>query len=208
MAIGMRLGFLALLACLLLGAIALEWRGYASQERPAPVPTQAAGTVPTAAPDAAHAAQLHADIASILSRPLFEPGRRPPAGAAQAGAANAGLPRLAGIITMPEGRYAIFDPAGAGKTQVVAEGGRLNGMLVRTVGDGAVTVEDRNGTHVLHPSFSAGQAAFAAPVLPAAPAPRATPAANRPNDATDTHPDIPGLSGRPLGLATTPGDQR
>lgn len=111
-----------------------------------------------AAPD--HSAQW---AATVLSRPLFSPQRRPPAPAATAAQAAATLPRLAGILVGPGGARAIFAPDGGGKPIVLSPGARLDGGVIRAIGVGGVVLARAGGEQVLHPHFDAAPAAPSTP---------------------------------------------
>jgi hypothetical protein len=89
---------------------------------------------------------------AILARPLFNPDRRPVARAA-AGLAEAGLPRLSGIMITPAGRHAIFASPSGGKPNVVVEGGSVGGYLVEAISPGEVMLAGSDGKHSLHPTF-------------------------------------------------------
>lgn len=96
-------------------------------------------------------------VATILARPLFSPSRRLSADAAQGEQAL----RLAGIITSPAGRKAIFAAAGTPeKTGAqtrpargipVGEGGQAGPWRVRHIGVQTVEVEGPSGTLSLRP---------------------------------------------------------
>lgn len=117
---------------------------------PAAIPTVPAGRA--SAPDLNQVARW-AEIA--LARPLFSPGRRPPAvthGAAPAAEAPPALPRVAGVMVTPAGRRVIFSAKDA-KPVVVGEGGRVGAFTVQSIRAGQVTVEGPGGVRVLGPSF-------------------------------------------------------
>ncbi len=107
--------------------------------------TQLAAARPTQPADAL--------VAVILGRPLFEPNRRPVGGATTSGPGAPGLPRIAGIVVSPTSRLVIFAAENGGKPTVVAQGSKLNGFLIKSIEDGAVTVLGPDGSRVLHPSF-------------------------------------------------------
>ena len=142
-------------------------------------------------------------VDAILARPLFMPSRRPPAAAAGPGNSGPGFPRLTGIIIMPQQREAIFAVPGKSQPIVVTAGSRLNGVLIKSIEAGAVVVVDAAGTRMIRPSFAAGTASGAS--VPAAPPPLSImvdqPPVPTPHGASPFA-SIPGLSGRPLGLAT------
>lgn len=103
----------------------------------------------------------------LLARPLFSPGRRPPANAG--GATLAGLPRLTGVLVAPSGRHAIF----AGGV-VLAEGARIGRYRVRRIEAGQVTLSGPDGPHVVRPQFAALATSATAPAPRAPPAPPVT----------------------------------
>jgi hypothetical protein len=80
---------------------------------------------------------------------LFNADRRPFDQAAPSGG-DAALPRLSGIVMTPEGRSAIFTPAGGGKLIVVEEGGRIGGYVVQTISFGEVELVGPDGSHSLN----------------------------------------------------------
>jgi hypothetical protein len=86
--------------------------------------------------------------AAILARPLFNPDRRPFEQAAPS-AGDVALPRLSGIVITPEGRSAIFVPAGGGKLTVVEEGGSIGGYVLQTISFGEVVLTGPDGSHSL-----------------------------------------------------------
>jgi general secretion pathway protein N len=91
--------------------------------------------------------------ATSLARPLFNPDRRPVAVAEAGSNAAAGLPRLSGIMITEAGRRAIFAATGAGKPQVVEEGGTVGGNLVRSISVEEVVLLGPDGPHRLHLAF-------------------------------------------------------
>ncbi len=149
--------------------------------------------------------QVQAWVDTILARPLFEPSRRPPAAAAGPGNNGPGFPRLTGIIIMPQQREAIFAAPGKSAPIVVTAGSRLNGVLIKSIEAGAIVVVDTAGARLIRPSFAAGTAS--GPRVPAAPSPLSImvdqPPVPTPHG-TSPFASIPGLSGRPLGLAVQP----
>ncbi len=188
------------LTVLLGGLIALET---APTQNPSPAGSPLTLNLPLArvAAGLGDATQVQAWVTTILARPLFETSRRPPATAATATSESA-FPRLAGIMISPGRREAIFAVPGKSQPVVVTAGSRLNGVLIKTIQVGEISVVDSHGTRTIHPSFdkTAGgaPAARALPVtvdLPPVPATaHASPFAS-----------IRGLSGRPLGLSADPG---
>ncbi len=133
--------------------------------------------------------------ATVLARPLFSPGRRPPAAAAAPGAVAPSLPRVAGIMVTPAGRRAIFAEKGA-KPLVLGEGGQVGGFTVQSIRAGQVTVRGPEGVRVLSPTFD-----------PDAPAPASAAAKAAPSPLGLSIPGLPGfqLQARPPGLGGIPG---
>lgn len=91
-------------------------------------------------------------VAVVLGRPLFSPGRRPAAQAA-APAGTTALPRLAAVTVTREGRRAIFD-TGNDASVVVAAGDRVGAYEVRSIEVGRVTLAGPDGVRVVTPEFS------------------------------------------------------
>ena len=114
--------------------------------------TGRAAAEPPAQTDTA-ADQARRSEAAVLARPLFNPDRRPIGQAPAASREDAGLPRLSGILITPNGRSAIFAPAGGGKPAVVAEGGSLGGYVVRTISLDEVVLAGPDGSHSLSPTL-------------------------------------------------------
>ena len=90
-------------------------------------------------------------VGTILARPLFSVGRKPPKAAAvrQAGAEE-GMPRLSGIMIWAGMKRAIFAPEGGGKTLVLAEGASLADTTIRTIRASEVILASGE---VLHPAY-------------------------------------------------------
>jgi hypothetical protein len=153
----MKKGIIA--ACFLLGAACAG--GVVLAARPTPddavgpragrAARQAAAEPPVPADTAANQAPRWE--AAVLARPLFNPDRRPAGPAPVAASQDAGLPRLTGIMITPNGRSAIFAPAGGGKPAVVAEGGSLGVYVVQTISLGEVVLTGPDGSHSLNPTL-------------------------------------------------------
>lgn len=163
-----------------------------------PSPVAALPAMPTAdRPAVPDAGQIARWAATSLARPLFSPGRRPPAAATPAAAGAApSLPRIAGVVVTPAGRRAIFAMKGA-KPLVVGEGGQVAGFTVESIRAGEVVLRGPEGERVLTPTFDLE-----------APAPTALPDA--PPPAPGGGLTIPGLPGFRLappapGLGGIPG---
>jgi hypothetical protein len=101
--------------------------------------------------------------AAILERPLFNPARRPPGEPSEAGSF-----RLSGTIVGPDGRRAIFEPAGTGRPVIVREGERMEGAVVRAIAPGLVLVVGADGPRLLAPSYTTPSGAVAAGTPPLA----------------------------------------
>lgn len=156
-------GLLGLLATVLVAALAAELFAGPDQDPDVAVVAMARppgtlppGTLPPGGAPAGEATDAAADglaglARSILARPLFIPGRHPPAPASAP--ADEELPRLAGVIVTPGGRRAIFAPA-AGPAVVVPEGGMIGRYVVRSIAPGQVTLLDSGQQHVIHPAYA------------------------------------------------------
>lgn len=187
---------LGLLAAMLAAAIWLELHPQIRESGPmTPRPAAGLPSVPARHSAAPGPDQVARWAATILARPLFSPGRRPPAAAAAAPSIAAPtLPRVAGIVVTPAGRRAIFAEKGT-KPLVLGEGGQISGFTVQSIQAGQVTVRGPEGVRVLSPTFDPD----AAPPASAPGAPPAPPGLS-----------IPGLPGfqlqpRPAGLGGIPG---
>jgi hypothetical protein len=92
-------------------------------------------------------------VESILARPLFSPGRRPAARERVVVAPE--LPRLSGIVTMPEFRRAIFETPGAGRSgmSVVSEADTIGGWTVLAIGTHKVVLTRQGAMLLLTPAF-------------------------------------------------------
>lgn len=148
------LRFLALLCFALLALLGAEWTW-----QPASLPVaDAARPVPVMPPPPHPAASpSHGQFFSeILARPLFAPDRRPVAGVA---AADPTLPRLAGVISTPEGIIAIFQPENGGKPVLVHSGEQVAGWDVEGIAGQQVTLRKGGQSMVLHPRFASVEAA-------------------------------------------------
>jgi hypothetical protein len=101
-----------------------------------------------------------------LDRPLFAPDRKPEAGSRSA---DAGLPRLAGIIAFPDEELAIFQPSGNGKPVAVRHGGTVGGWEVTAVSAEEVSLRKANSRLVLRPEFNQAKSGASAKVATQAP---------------------------------------
>jgi hypothetical protein len=95
-------------------------------------------SLPVAAATATDAPPIDSWVNTALDRPLFAQDRRPDMVATPA--ANDTLPRLSGIIRLPDTSLAIFQPASGGTGQVVASGAGVSGWTVTDITDEDVTL--------------------------------------------------------------------
>lgn len=149
---------LASLAAVLVAVLALELLAMPDPVAGPPEATPAPPALPVAASNTPAEARDKLDVLvqTVLARPLFTPGRRPaPAAEGPAGAADADLPRLAGVIVAPSGRRAIFVSADA-HSLVVQEGGSVGRYVVRSIAPGQVTLVDAERQQVIRPSHAKG----------------------------------------------------
>lgn len=91
--------------------------------------------------------------AQILARPLFAKDRRPDVAAAadETESAVSDLPRLAGIVTVMNVKFAIFQPHDGGKPIVVGVGDTLDGRTIQAIAIDEIVVTGPSGTERLHP---------------------------------------------------------
>ena len=101
---------------------------------------------------------------TILARPLFTPGRRPPTVAASGGD---GLPRLSAIIVGQGMASAIFAADGQ-KPLVVQPGGLVAGNKVQSISAEVVVLSTAGGLVALRPRFAGGAPAATRLNFPAA----------------------------------------
>jgi hypothetical protein len=150
-----------IVAAALTAAIAWEvqdWRASypADAEGPARMPDRAQ-VAPRPDPDAGSEGWA----ATVLARPLFSQSRRPPDAAPADPVAHASEPvRLAGVVTGPAGKRAIFASRDT-KPVVAVEGSRVGDFVVRSIEPGHVVVEAEGGLRTLKPSFNDGLPAAA-----------------------------------------------
>jgi len=157
------------LAASLAALVAREVTTETSTPDPAPQVTAAPASGRVAGPSGPSADQ----VASLLARPLFSPGRRPDAEARapDVAARATPLPRLAGIMVTDGTRQAIFAPDAAGKAIVVGEGDTIGGFRVQAIHAGEVTLQDGATLHSVQPRY----AAAGSPAASGAPASAALP---------------------------------
>jgi hypothetical protein len=145
---------LLLAGCLLLAAILVV------EVEPSPAPWKiatAAPPVPSIAPTPLRrraGSPSDALSATALARPLFSSTRRPPPHGSTDGAADSGLAdtRLAGILTEPGRRIAIFAPSGA-KPVTVTEGETVGGWRVDSITPLEVSLSGPGGIKTMQPKF-------------------------------------------------------
>ena len=133
----------------LLAILPLEWLPAA-----APPVVKPAVATHAASADSGGEPKDTADWAdTVLGRPLFTVGRKPPKSSGGGHlVANTGLPRLAGIMITPSGKWAIFAPDGA-KALVLAQGGAIEDATVQTIKRDRVVVNGPKGEQVLWPTY-------------------------------------------------------
>jgi general secretion pathway protein N len=91
----------------------------------------------------------------MLSRPLFDPNRRPPA-PPQDPAATVEIPRLSGIMITPTERIAVFSPA-MGAPIIVNQNSRFGPFTVLAISGDSVAIKGPSGVIVLRSDFGAGE---------------------------------------------------
>lgn len=161
------------LAATLLAGLAV-WRAAAPDDAARPDQAPAVSMPSTAPPVPASARadtrRLRADVATVLARPLFRDGRRPPSlarDAADPGATTEGLPRLSGILFDGTAGAAIFE--GAGKPRVTRVGDRIGPYVVAAITPTDVVVRGPDGERHLRPTYSARPAVAAITARPSMP---------------------------------------
>ena len=100
-------------------------------------------------------------LQEILSRPLFNPDRRP---AANIAGTIAGLPRLSAIIVQASRRTAIFAAPAGTRPIIVGIGSHIGAYTVQDIADNAITVTGPQGANVIHPSFDTTTPMAEAPI--------------------------------------------
>jgi hypothetical protein len=132
-------------------------------------PSRAEPRLPPARPELG--GEYASMVATILARPLFSATRRPAARGDQPAADTAFADtRLAGIVTEPGRRFAIFAPTGA-KPLVVVEGDTVSGWRVDSITPGEVSLSGPGGTKTLQPKIDPNLAPPPQPIAAAAPPP-------------------------------------
>ncbi len=90
---------------------------------------------------------------TILRRPLFTVGRKPPKGGGHSTVASTnGLPRLSGIMITAAGRRAIFMPDG-GKPLTLAEGALVDEYTIRRIAADHVILSGAKGDLTVQPTY-------------------------------------------------------
>jgi hypothetical protein len=140
---------------------------------------------------------------TVLGRPLFTVGRRPPKSSGGGHQANtSGLPRLAGIMITPAGKRAIFAPDG-GKPLVLTEGAALDDATIRSIQRDRVVVNGPKGELVLWPTYDRSKAGQLTPTLPTFPQPGLNPGFPNPG----FNPAFPGRPNFPVQMVPQPQPQ-
>jgi hypothetical protein len=96
----------------------------------------------------------------VLARPLFAPDRKPVGSLVTA---DAGLPRLTGIIATSDEAIAIFQPAGGGKSMVARHGETVGGWQITTISADGVGLTKSNNRVEIRPRFNDAGVGLAAP---------------------------------------------
>jgi general secretion pathway protein N len=165
-------------------------------------PTRAEPLPPTAR--AERGPRSEAMVAEILARPLFSATRRPPA-KNENPTVDSGLAdtRLAGIVTTPGRRLAIFVPNGA-KPLVVNEGDTISGWHIDRITPREVSLTGPTGTKTLQPKIDPTLVPPAPPTTAAPP-----PLGSKPNNPAFAPPTRPGFPSPPANrLPIRPGQRR
>jgi len=89
----------------------------------------------------------------MLSRPLFDPTRRPSAPTVDP-TAPVEIPRLSGIMITPAEKIAVFSPA-VGPPIIASQNSRFGSFTVLAIADDSVTLKTPGGVIVLRSDFSA-----------------------------------------------------
>ncbi len=91
------------------------------------------------------------ELADLLARPLFEPGRR----SAQTTSESVGVvaPRLTGVLVSNFSKTALFATANGGKNISVVEGDYIGERLIKSIAANSVVLLGPEGPVLLHPAF-------------------------------------------------------
>jgi hypothetical protein len=103
-------------------------------------------------------------VVQVLSRPLFSATRRPASAVVTQGGRFTAA-RLVGVVSWPDGKFAIFQTDEAEHTVVVSEGGALNGWTVQSIAAEGVTMRYGQESQVLHPAFGTSDPGAAQPPI-------------------------------------------
>ena len=175
-----RIALIALAAgCVLFAAIvAAEMVAPAAPETetPSAAPPRAETALPVGRPEIG--VEYGAMITTILARPLFSATRRPPPpNDGPVEDTSFSDTRLAGIVTEPGRRFAIFAPAGA-KPLTVKEGDTVSGWRVDSITPLEVSLSGPGGTKTLQPKIDPNLVPPKPPQMTAETPPPAVPATN------------------------------
>jgi hypothetical protein len=144
--------YLLLAGCVGFGAISLaEFDSGSHSEAPAIDITAARAPKAAAAPQQ-HGLLIDQLVATALARPLFSATRRPSQQAASNSVSEPALTdtRLAGIVTAPGQRLAVFVVTGA-KPLALAEGETVSGWYIESITARQVSLSGLGGTKTLQP---------------------------------------------------------
>jgi hypothetical protein len=159
------LALLLLAGCAALGGLlSAEFATDVDQTAPA---TEVSPPPSSAGAPRTYAAAIEEQVETVLARPLFSPTRRAPEASAANVTAELGIERLrlAGIVTAPGRRLAIFADTD-GKPMAVAEGQSVKGWQIESITARLVSLSAAGGVISLHPQPASGSAdATAAPKL-------------------------------------------
>jgi hypothetical protein len=143
--------YLLLAGCLGFGAILLA-EFDSSVRRGAAAINEAAARPPTVAVAAQHGLPIDQLVATALARPLFSTTRRPSQQAAGNSVTDPALTdtRLAGIVTAPGHRLAVFVVTGA-KPLALTEGQTISGWYIDSIAPRQVSLSGPGRTKTLQP---------------------------------------------------------
>lgn len=157
------LASLSLAGCAVFAGLLFAEFEAGTRREPATIGVSAHPRSPVAAPRD-DAAGLDEQVAMALARPLFNPTRRPPALVEGKSATELGLEslRLAGIITTPGQRFAIFAVTD-GKPLALVEGQTVSGWQIESITPQQVSLSAVGGMMTLQPQPGTPAAGAAAP---------------------------------------------
>jgi hypothetical protein len=101
-----------------------------------------------------------AHVDTILARPLFRVGRRPPS---PDEVPAESLPRLSAVLVSENGKRLIFSGAAGGRQIVAAEGDHIGLYIVRSIVAGQAVVWGPEGSRIIRPSFKKQEVAAVPP---------------------------------------------